>query len=423
MSKICDIKSIEILDSRGRPTIKTTCILDNNISASASVPSGRSTGAAEALELRDNDTKRYRGKGCLGAVKNVNTTIREHLLQRTLSSQEELDNSLITLDGTDNKRNLGANALLSVSISFARAQAKEQKLPLYLAFSKMVGKKVTAFPRLTINLFSGGRHAGKQVAIQDVLIVPSSPATIDASLVMMSNIYQAAAELADRNYNMRLLTADEGGLAPPFENAEAMLDGAVTAIRNGGYIPGKDAHLALDIAASHFYSGTHYQLDNMSLSSQDMIKHLCSWCDAYPIVSIEDGLQEDDWNHWPQLQKALGDQILILGDDLLCTNPERIKRAIDSRACNALLLKVNQIGTLTEAAAAYTLAKDAGWKVTISVRSGETEDCWAADLALGWSGDQFKNGSITQSERLAKYNRLLEIESTNPFPLVAWPNS
>ena len=422
MSTIKDLKSIEIIDSRGRPTIKTTCTLDNNISASASVPSGRSTGAAEALELRDNDPARYQGRGCLKAAHNVNSTIKQHLLNRTFECQEELDTALIKHDGTSNKSNLGANALLSVSISFARARAKEMEMPLYQAFSLLVKEEVKAFPRLTINLFSGGRHAGKQVAIQDVLVVPSSPKTIDASLVMMADIYQAAAELAGRNYGMRLLTADEGGLAPPFENAETMLGTAVEAIRTGGYIPGEDAHIALDIAASHFYSAGKYHLDTLSLDSKEMIKHLAGWCDTYPIVSIEDGLYEDDWHYWPELQKELGDRILVLGDDLLCTNPERIQRAIDNRACNALLLKVNQIGTLTEAATAYKLAKKAGWKVTISVRSGETEDDWAADLALGWSGDQFKNGSITQSERLAKYNRLLEIESVNPLPLVRWPN-
>lgn len=421
MSKIIGFRAIEILDSRGRPTIKTTCTLDSGASASASVPSGRSTGAAEALELRDNNPNRYQGMGCLKAVKNVNIAINNRLKDSSFSSQQELDDTLLELDGTDNKRNLGANAILSVSISFARAQAQEQNLPLYTVFSHMVNKEVTAFPRLTINLFSGGRHAGRQVAIQDVLIVPSSPESINESLVMMNNIYYAAAELAYARYGMRLLTADEGGLAPPFENSESMLQAAITCIRSAGYVPGQDVHLALDIASSHFYSEEEYQLDGSSLDSRQMIERLTDWCDNYPIISIEDGLYEDDWQNWPQLQTALGGRILILGDDFLCTNPDRIRKAIKHKACNALLLKVNQIGTLTEAATAYKLAKEAGWLVTISVRSGETEDDWAADLALGWSGDQFKNGSITQSERLAKYNRFLEIESQTQFPLVAWP--
>ena len=263
---------------------------------------------------------------------------------------------------------------------------------------------------------------GKQIPIQDVLIVPASPESIDQSLVMMNNIYQAAAEIGLQRYGMRLLTADEGGLAPPFPNAEAMLEAAVTAIDNAGYQPGRDAHLALDVASSHFYRDGSYYLDETPISSSMMIERLEAWCSSYPIVSIEDGLSEDDWDYWPHLQEALGSRILVLGDDLLCTNPERIKRAVAARACNALLLKVNQIGTLSEAARAYGMARDAGWMVTISVRSGETEDDWAADLAVGWSGDQFKNGSITQSERLAKYNRLLEIENLTPMKIATWPN-
>ncbi len=422
MSKITNLHAIEILDSRGQPTIKTTCTLEQGVSASASVPSGRSTGAAEALELRDNDASRYQGKGCLKAVGNVNKEILSCLRDRTFSSQQALDETLIALDDTDNKRRLGANAILSVSVSFARAVAKKQKQQLYHAFSRLIDRDVVRFPRLTINLFSGGEHAGKQIPIQDVLIVPSSPESIDQSLVMMSRIYQAAAEIGLERYGMRLLTADEGGLAPPFPDAESMLEAAVTAIGNAGYQPGRDAHLALDVASSHFYHDGSYYLDETPISSSMMIERLQDWCNSYPIVSIEDGLSEDDWDYWPHLQESLGSRVLILGDDLLCTNPERIKKAIDTRACNALLLKVNQIGTLTEAARAYRMARDAGWMVTISVRSGETEDDWAADLAVGWSGDQFKNGSITQSERLAKYNRLLEIENQTPMRIATWPN-
>jgi enolase len=422
MSNIKSLKAIEILDSRGWPTVKTSCTLASGASGSASVPSGRSTGAAEALELRDGDPLRYQGKGCLQAVDNVNSTINKHLSGADLKTQRELDEALIALDGTVNKSELGANALLSVSIAFARARAAEQAKPLYSLFSEMVNKEVSRFPRLTINLFSGGKHAGKQVAIQDVLIVPSAPQSVNESLVMMSRIYHAAADLTYESHGMRLLTADEGGLAPPFENSESMLNSAVEAIEKAGYVPGQDAHLALDIASSHFYENSIYHLDTKQLNSSQMIARLGSWCADYPIVSIEDGLSEDDWHGWPELQQSLGGRTIILGDDFLCTNPARIQRAIDSEACNGLLLKVNQIGTLSEAATAFKLAKDAGWMVTISVRSGETEDDWAADLCLGWSGDQFKNGSITQSERLAKYNRLLEIEAENPLPMVGWPN-
>lgn len=421
MSKIKTLQALEILDSRGWPTLKTTCTLAGGARASASVPSGRSTGAAEALELRDGDPGRYRGKGCLQAVANVNNIIQPQIAGMEFSAQQELDDTLVALDGTDNKRQLGANALLSVSIAFARAAALERSQPLYNYFSEMLGRRPGAFPRLTINLFSGGRHAGQQVAVQDILIVPSSPATINESLVMMNNIYNTAAEFIYQQYGMRLLTADEGGLAPPFEDTETMLEAAVSAIEKAGYIPGRDAHLALDVAASHFYRDGYYEIDNMSLTGSQMIDRLTGWCRQYPIVSLEDGLAEDDWQNWTELQKSLGDKLLVLGDDLLCTNPARIKRAVACEACNGLLLKVNQIGTLSEAALSYKLAKAAGWQVTISVRSGETEDDWAADLCLGWSADQFKNGSVTQSERLAKYNRLLEIEEENKLPIVPWP--
>lgn len=421
MSDIASLSALEILDSRGWPTIKTTCTLAGGAHASASVPSGRSTGSAEACELRDGDPARYRGKGCRRAVANVNGELRAALAGSSFDNQQDLDQALIEIDGTANKRRLGANALLSVSIAFARAQAAERGLPLYDHLARLVQGKPAVFPRLTINLFSGGRHAGEQVAIQDVLIVPSAARSIDESLVMMNGIYQAAADRVYKRYGMRLLTADEGGLAPPFESSEAMLQAAVSAIEDAGFTAGRDVHLALDIAASHFYRDGRYLLDGRTLNASEMIAHLTGWCERYPIVSLEDGLFEDDWHYWPQLQRSLGDRVLILGDDLLCTNPERIRRAVNCGACNGLLLKVNQIGTLTEAAAAQALAREAGWQVTISVRSGETEDDWAADLAVGWSADQFKNGSVTQSERLAKYNRLLEIEAGSPLPVASWP--
>ncbi|MEZ4615269.1 MAG: hypothetical protein R2867_07120 [Caldilineaceae bacterium] len=235
-------------------------------------------------------------------------------------------------------------------------------------------------------------------------------------------VFHAAAELCQEKYQMRLLTADEGGLAPPFTNAEAMLADAVTAIERAGYRPGLDVCLAVDVASSHFYHEGAYHLDKQQLSSQAMIEQLADWVARYPIVSVEDGLAEEDWAHWPLLRQRLGANVLVLGDDFLCTNPDRIRRAVATSAATALLLKVNQIGTLTEAAEAYQLARDAGWQVTISARSGETEDNWLADLAVGWRGDQLKVGSITQSERLAKYNRLLAIEAETGWSMVGWPN-
>jgi len=260
------------------------------------------------------------------------------------------------------------------------------------------------------------------VPIQDVLLVPTAR-TIDDGLATVFAVYQAAAELAHEKYGMRALTADEGGLAPPFPDAETMLADAVAAIRAAGLAPGHDVALALDVASSHFYRAGRYELGNESLDSAAMIARLGAWVDRYPIVSVEDGLAEDDWAHWPALRARLAGRALTLGDDLLCTNPGRIRRAIESGAADALLLKVNQIGTLSEAAEACRLARAAGWRVTISARSGETEDNWLADLAVGWGGDQIKVGSITQSERLAKYNRLLAIEAETGWPVVDWPLS
>jgi enolase 1/2/3 len=416
------LTAAEILDSRGRPTVSATCRLAGGATASASVPSGASTGTAEALELRDGDPRRYRGLGCRKAVAHVEGEIHRALAGRSLSGQAALDRALMELDGTPNKSRLGANAILAVSVAFARACALERGLPLYRYFAEIAGLSPANLPRLTINLFSGGKHAGRQVAIQDVLIVPARSATIDESLVMAYDVYQAAAALLLNRYGMRLLTADEGGLAPPCQSSQDLIETAVEAIGAAGYRAGADVMLALDVASSHFYKDGRYSLDGEILTSADMIERLKSWVERYPIVSVEDGLSEDDWTWWPELRKAVQDRALVLGDDLLCTNPRRIRRAIAAQACNALLLKPNQIGTLTEAADACRLARDAGWQVTISVRSGETEDHWAADLAAGWRGDQFKPGSITQSERLAKYNRLLAIERETKWPVVRWPD-
>jgi enolase len=268
-----------------------------------------------------------------------------------------------------------------------------------------------------INLFSGGKHAGAQVAVQDVQVMPVSARTVDEALAMTYSIFQAAADLTYREMGMRVLTADEGGLAPPFPSSEAMIETAVRSIEAAQLTPGRDAVLTVDVAASHFYREGRYHLENETLDGRAMIECLTMWLDRYPVVSIEDGLAEEDWDHWRIFCNNVGQRSMVMGDDLLCTNPGRIQKAITLKAANALLLKVNQIGTLTEAAEAYTLAKTAGWQVTVSARSGETEDHWLADLAVGWSGDYIKVGSITQSERLAKYNRLLAIEAETALPL------
>jgi len=421
MPKIEQLSGREILDSRGRPTVLATCRLERGISASASVPSGASTGTAEAFELRDGDPKRYQGLGCRRAAANIGGELHKALAGRVFTDQAEVDHAMISLDRTSTKSRLGANAILAVSLAFARAHALQRGVPLYQHFADMRGYSPNTLPRLTINLFSGGKHAGQQVSIQDVLIIPMSARTVDETLVAASDVYQAAADLVLKRYGMRLLTADEGGLAPPCKSAEEMVGLAVEAIELAGYAPGKDVFLGIDVASTHFYQDHRYQIDSNRVDSSGMIQIIGQWVNQYPILSVEDGLGEDDWENWPKLREMIAGRALTLGDDLLCMNSDRIRRAVETKACDALLLKVNQIGTLTEALEAKEQARAAGWSVALSVRSGETEDNWAADLAVGWCSDQFKNGSIRQSERLAKYNRLLEIAETTGMPLAGWP--
>lgn len=421
MPKIDRLFGREILDSRGKPTVLATCVLQGGVSASASVPSGASTGTAEAFELRDGDPKRYRGMGCLRAASNIGGVLHRELTNRFFSEQAELDGAMIALDGTPTKSQLGANALLAVSVAFARAFALQRGIPLYQHFAEMLGSPIDTLPRLTINLFSGGKHAGQQVSIQDVLIIPMSAQTVDDALVAAAEVYQTAAELIFKKYGMRLLTADEGGLAPAFKSVDEMFALAEEAIERAGYVPGKDICLGVDLASTHFYDKQKYTVDSDVLDSVGMINTITKWLRRFPIISVEDGLAEDDWENWPKLRAAIAGKALTLGDDLLCTNPDRIQHAVEIGACDALLLKVNQIGTVTEALAAYKQARAAGWSITLSVRSGETEDNWAADLATGWRADQFKNGSIRRSERLAKYNRLLEIAEDTKWPLADWP--
>jgi enolase len=422
MPKIQRLTAREILDSRGRPTVLAKCWLENSV-GEASVPSGASTGAAEALELRDGDPNRYGGLGCHKAVANIEGEISQALCGIDLPTQTDLDARMLALDTTPGKSRLGANAILAVSLAFARAVANSRNLPLWRYFSELLQVEPNALPRLTINLFSGGKHAGQQVPVQDVLIVPLQSCTIDETLTIAYDVFQAAAVLSQNRYNTRLLRADEGGLAPPFNTAEEMLQMAVDAISSAGYSPGEQIALAVDVAASHFYRGGRYTLGSEELSSREMITRLERWVGDYPIMSLEDGLAENDWQYWPLLMARLGHRVLIVGDDLLCTQPVRIRKAIEMKAANALLLKVNQIGTLTEAAEAWRVARLADWLIVLSVRSGETEDTWAADLAVGWCANQFKNGSITQSERLAKLNRLLEIEQSTGLPVTPWPNA
>lgn len=409
MSRIRSLSAIEILDSRGRPTLLANCALSDGNFGRASVPSGASTGAAEALELRDRDPARYAGLGCLKAAENVSQDIHRAFAGRDFASQEDLDRCLIELDGSDNKSRLGANAILSVSLAFARAQAAQRGLALHRHFADIAGT-VPRLPKPMINLYSGGLHAGQQVAIQDVQVVVPGAASMHETLAVVSEVFRAAAKRLHERYGMRLLRADEGGLAPPFASSQAMLLEAVRAIEAAGYALSDDVALTVDVAASHFYRDGLYHLDGEQLDSANMALRISEWCRDFPIVSVEDGMDEADWAGWRGLYARLRGTAMVLGDDLLCTNPARIGRAIEEKAADSLLLKVNQIGTLTEAAEALELARAAGWHIVASARSGETEDDWLADLAVGWAADYIKVGSITQSERLAKYNRLLELE-------------
>ena len=417
MYKIIRLSGREILDSRGRPTVEATCILESGSSGTCSVPSGASTGSAEALEMRDGDMRRYSGLGCRQAAGHICNQLHDAVSGRAFSMQAEFDKLLITLDGTQNKSRIGANAILACSLAFARSAAAQQRVPLYRHFAEMVDLSLQTIPQLTVNLFSGGRHAGGQVPIQDVLMVPIGARSVDESLSMVAEVYLAAANLVRKKYAMRLLRADEGGMAPQFPSAEVMLEDAIESIIAAKLVPGRDVSLAVDIAASHFFQDGDYHFGTEILHATDIIERLATWTERYPIISLEDGLAENDWEHWPELSRRLSGHTMILGDDLLCTNPDRIRRAIQARCANALLLKVNQIGTLTEAAEALQLARTAGWRVTVSARSGETEDNWLADLAVGWCAHQIKVGSITQSERLSKYNRLLAIEAETNLPL------
>jgi enolase len=422
MPDVAGLSALEILDSRGRPTVQATMRLASGAVATVSVPSGASTGKAEAHERRDGDPGRYGGLGCRHAVNAIETEIFDALQGRQFESQHAIDELMIELDGTAEKSRLGANALLAVSLAFARATAAERGVPLYQHFAELAGLDAPAvLPRPTVNLFSGGKHAGGQMEIQDVLIVANGASTVDEAMAMTYAVFQAAAALIRQRYGMRLLVADEGGLAPDFSSIDEAFQLAVEAIDVAGFRPGDDVSLCVDVASSHFFAGGRYAIGGASLTPAEMIALVRSWVDRYPLVSVEDGLSEDDWDNWPALRTALNGRALTLGDDFLTTNPSRIERAVASGAANALLLKVNQIGTLTEAAQALHLARGAGWAVVVSARSGETEDDWLADLATGWRGDALKVGSITRSERLAKWNRLLAIEKETGLPLTPWP--
>jgi len=405
-----DIEAREILDSRGNPTVEVEVTLASGVVGRAAVPSGASTGIHEAVELRDQDPQRFNGKGVLKAVENVNTIIADALIGWDALDQVGIDRMLIELDGTENKGKLGANAILGVSLAVAHAAAAQLEVPL---FRYLGGVHAHVLPVPMMNILNGGKHAVDSTDFQEFMIVPAGAPTFAEALRWGVETYHALKQvLKKRGFSTNV--GDEGGFAPSLKSNEEAIEVILEAIQTAGYTPGEDIFLALDPATSEIYDEEEkvYVLkkEGRKLTGEEMVKFWEAWVDRYPILSLEDGLAEDDWDHWVLLHQALGDRIQLVGDDLLVTNVKRIQRAIDLAACNALLLKVNQIGTLTEAMAAAQLAQRAGWNVVVSHRSGETEDTTIADLAVALNAGQIKTGAPARSDRTAKYNQLLRIE-------------
>jgi len=398
----------EVLDSRGNPTVEAVVYLSDGSSGWAAVPSGASTGTHEAVELRDDDAKRFGGKGVLKAVLHVREVISPALSGIRASRQEEIDKRLLELDGTPNKGRLGANALLAVSLAAAHAAAASQNVPLYRYLG---GEGRFRLPVPMLNILNGGRHAQDSTDLQEFMVVPAGLPSYHEALQTGAEVYQALKKLLQQQGHSTNV-GDEGGFAPSLASNKDAVEVIVAAIESAGYKPGVQCFIALDPAASEFYRDGKYVLtrDGLSLTSQEMVEFYARWVDDYPIVSIEDGMAEDDWEGWQALAERLGERVQLVGDDLYTTNPERIRRGIELGASNAVLIKPNQIGTLTETLEAIRTTQEAGWATVMSHRSGETEDTTIADLAVAWDTGQIKTGAPCRSERVAKYNRLLRIE-------------
>ncbi|GJL84825.1 MAG: enolase [Micavibrio sp.] len=408
MTAILDIHARQILDSRGNPTVEVDVVLESGARGRAAVPSGASTGAYEASELRDGNKKRYGGKGVTKAVSNVNTEIFEALRGADAEDQMQIDRIMIDLDGTKNKSRLGANAILGVSMAVAKAVADELDVPLYRYIG---GAQAHLLPTPMMNILNGGAHADNPVDIQEFMIMPVSASDFSEGLRAGAEIFHALKkELSQAGLNTNV--GDEGGFAPAVKSSEEALDYIMKSIRAAGYTEGKDIVIALDSASTEFYKDGKYHLDGEGrvLSSDEMIQYYKGLCASYPIVSIEDGLAEDDWDGWIKLTETIGDRVQLVGDDLFVTNPERLKQGIETKAANSILVKVNQIGTLSETLEAIEIAKKAGFGIVLSHRSGETEDATIADLAVATNAGQIKTGSLSRSDRTAKYNQLLRIE-------------
>lgn len=418
MAKIKDIKGLEVLDSRGNPTVQVTVTLDDGTQAKALVPSGASTGQNEAIELRDGDKKRYRGKGVLKAVENVNDPLAELLIGEDISQQERIDELMITEDGTPNKARFGANAILGISLACARAGAKSAKLPLYRYIG---GCETSILPCPMMNIINGGAHADNSLEFQEFMIRPTGAPNFSEALRWGTEIFHVLKDVLKAEGHVTSV-GDEGGFAPNLESDQAALDVIMEAIEKAGYRPGEQITLALDCAASEFYDRDSQHYVDMkkhrrgeeqinSRSAGEMAAYLKELCKNYPIDSIEDGLDEGDWSGWKVLTRELGEQCQIVGDDLFVTNIDFLQKGIDMGVGNSILIKVNQIGTVTETLKAIKLAHSHGYTTVISHRSGETEDSFIADLAVATGAGQIKTGSLSRTDRIAKYNRLLEIEN------------
>jgi len=406
--KIQQIKAREVLDSRGNPTVEADVILDNGVMGSAMVPSGASTGQREALELRDGDKSRYLGKGVLKAVEFINTEINQALAGFDIGNLSVIDQAMIDLDGTDTKSRLGANAILAVSLASAHANANANNQPLY---SSLEVEGDFQLPVPMMNIINGGEHANNSVDIQEFMIIPAGAPSFKEALRYGAEVFHHLKSVLEAQ-GMNTAVGDEGGFAPDLASNEDAIKVILEAIKNAGYEAGKDIFIGIDAASSEFYADGTYNLasENRSLSSEEFVDYLADWVENYPIISIEDGMDENDWDGWDLLTKKVGDKVQLVGDDLFVTNSKILKQGIDNNIANSILIKVNQIGTLTETFSAMKMAVEAGYTCVMSHRSGETEDTTIADLAVATGCGQIKTGSLSRSDRLAKYNRLLRIE-------------
>jgi enolase len=408
MPKIQNIRAREILDSRGNPTVEADVILDTGVVGRAAVPSGASTGELEALELRDGDAQRYGGKGVLKAVENSNTKIREALMGQDVADQQAIDRIMLDLDGTANKSHLGANAILAVSLAAAHASAKAAGLPLYRS---LVDKASYQLPVPMMNIINGGAHADNSVDLQEFMILPVGAPSFSEAVRYGAEVFHALRKVL-HDMGMNTSVGDEGGFAPNLGSNEEAIGVILKAIEKAGYRPGEDIYLGVDAASSEFYKGGVYDLksEGKRFSAAEFVDYLVAWVDKYPIITIEDGMAENDWDGWKILTDALGGRIQLVGDDLFVTNTEIFKKGIDNKIANSILIKLNQIGSLSETLEAIDMAEKAGYTAVVSHRSGETEDTTIADLAAATSASQIKTGSLSRSDRVAKYNQLMRIE-------------